>query len=345
MKLYNTITLLKAAEQIPPVRTFLKDTFFPKFSTFVTEEVLLDVRKGKQKMAPFVAPRVGGVTIERDGFTTTKYKAPRIVPQRPINLEDISSRGYGENIVSLKTPQQRQGELIARDLQDYEDMITRREEWMASQILFYGSAILKGYTDSSNKNFVEQELNYNFTNMETLLGSDIWGAGGDIYSQLDQWRLDLIKKTGVGPAIAVFGRDALAKFRADSKMREMMNIRNMNFGEIKPIVQANGITFIGRLPELGLDIYTYDAWYQDDDGSMKPYVPADRILLGTPGLGGFAYGAISQIEDGKQFKTYEGKRVPKMWADTDNEVVMTRMSSRPVPVPDDVDSWYVAKVV
>lgn len=344
MKIYNTISLLKATQQIPPVRTFLKDTFFPKVETFVTEEVLLDVRKGSQKMAPFVAPRVGGVTIEREGFQTVKYKAPRIAPQRPVTIDDISSRGFGEDIISLKTPEQRQGELIARDLQDYEDMITRREEWMASQVLFYGSAILKGYTDSNNKNFVEQDLNYQFTNTETLLGAEIWGAGGDIYSQLDQWRLDLIKKTGVGPSIAVFGRDALAKFRADTKMREMMDIRNMNFGEIKPLVMADGTTFIGRLPELGLDIYTYDAWYKDDDGSLKPYVPADRVMLGTPGLGSFAYGAITQIEK-ERFKTYEGKRVPKMWADNENEAVMTRMSSRPVPKPDDVDSWYVAKVV
>ncbi|MGG3448637.1 major capsid protein [Domibacillus aminovorans] len=344
MKIYNTISLLKATQQIPPVRTFLKDTFFPKFETFVTEEVLLDVRKGNQKMAPFVAPRVGGVTVERDGFQTVKYKAPKIAPQRPLTIDDISSRGFGEDIVSLKTPEQRQGELIARDLQEYEDMITRREEWMASQILFYGSAILKGYTDSNNKNFVEQELDYNFTNTETLLGSDIWGAGGDIYSQLDQWRLDLIKKTGVGPSAAILGRDALAEFQEDTAMRAKMDIRNMNFGEIKPIVNADGTTFIGRLPGLGLDLYTYDAWYQDDDGTLKPYVPADRILLGRPGLGGFAYGAITQMEK-ERFKTYEGKRVPKMWADTENEAIMTRMTSRPVPKPDDVDSWYVAKVL
>lgn len=344
MSLYKTLTLLKAAEQMPPVRSFLKDTFFPGVETFVTEEVLLDVKKGTQKMAPFVAPRVGGVTIEREGFRTDKYKAPRIAPQRPVTIDDISSRGYGENVISTKTPAQRQSEIVAKDMQEFDEMISRREEWMAAQILFYGKAILKGYTDSDDKRFVEQMLDYSFTNKEELVGAEQWGAGGDIYTQIEEWRLDLIQKTGVAPTMMVLGRTAMQKLRNDENMRKLLDIRNMNFGELKPSVQADGTTFIGRLAEFGLDLYTYDAWYKDELGEMKPFVPQDHILLGSPNLGSFVYGAVTQLED-KTFKTYEGSRVPKMWADENAEAVMMRLSSRPIPKPSDIDAWFSAKVV
>ncbi|MEJ6529591.1 major capsid protein [Exiguobacterium sp. USCH10] len=345
MDFSNTLTLLQAVEQMPPARSFLKDTFFPGEETFLTEEVLLDIRKGNQKMAPFVAPRVGGVTMERQGFQTTKYTAPRIAPQRVTTIDDIKKRGFGESIVSARTPEDRQAELVAKDLQELDAMITRREEWMAAQVLFFGSAILKGYVDFESKNFVEQQIDYKFTNTETLTLTDRWGEGADIYSDLEEWRLEIIQKTGIAPEVVVLGRQAAIKVRNDEKMQKLLDIRNMNFGQIEPSVRGDGTTFIGRLPGLGLDLVTYDAWYLDEDNVSKPFVPEDRILMAPAALGTFAYGAITQMEQDESFMTYEGSRVPKMWADRANEVKMMRVSSRPLPKPNDVDAWFVAKVV
>lgn len=345
LNFYKTATLFAAVSRMPVATTFLRDKFFPGRDTFPTEDVYIDFRKGKRKMAPFVAPRVGGITVDREGFRTEKYTAPRIAPQRILTIDDIVKRGIGENVFSSRTPEQRQAELLAQDLVDLENMITRREEWLASQILFYGKTVMKGHIDYDDKNFIEQEIDYGFTNKETLAGTDRWGEpSSDIYGNLEEWRLEVIQKTDVAPNIAIFGREALAKFRNDEKIQKMMNLLNMNFGTFAPVVQANGLTFIGRLPELGLDIYTYDAWYVDDNGESKPYVPADHVLLAKENMGGFVYGAVTQMEEGT-FKTYEGNRVPKSWADNENEQRMIRLSSRPVPKPSDIDDWFVAKVV
>lgn len=344
MNFYETMTLLQAVEKLPPTRTFLKDTFFPRTETFVTEKVLLDIRKGSQKMAPFVAPRVGGVTMERDGFSTREFKAPRIAPQRPITIDDLSKRSFGESVVSSRTPAQRQAAIVAKDLQDFNAMIARREEWMAAQVLFYGRAVLKGYVDHANKQFVEQEIDYQFENKETLLLEERWGYGGDIYTNLEEWRLDVLQKTGEAPTVAVLGRQAAVAMRNDEKLQKLLDIRNLNIGQMNPEIRGNGVTYLGRLSALGLDLLTYDAWFQDDDGQAKPFVPEDHIMMGTPGLGSFAYGAITQMEK-DDFLTYEGVRVPKVWSDHDNEVRMMRLSSRPLPKPDDVHAWFVAKVV
>ena len=53
--------------------------------------------------------------------------------------------------------------------------------------------------------------------------------------------------------------------------------------------------------------------------------------------------AMTQMED-KKFWSYEGKLVPKVWADENDEVKKIRLTSRPLPRPFDVASWSVIYV-
>ena len=46
------------------------------------------------------------------------------------------------------------------------------------------------------------------------------------------------------------------------------------------------------------------------------------------------------MED-KKFQSYEGRLVPKVWADEKDEVKKVRLTSRPLPRPFDVASWAV----
>lgn len=345
VKLYSTISLLKAVQTMPKVHTFLTDTFFPTPETFLTEEVLLDIKKGKRKLAPFVAPRVGGVTLQRDGFRTEKFKAPRLAPQRPITIDDISSRLAGESLVSTQTPQQRQQKLLATDLIDLNDAIVRRKEWMAAQVLFNGKVVLQGYADANGDKTIEQEIDYDFTQTETLSGTDLWtNAASDPYDDLSVWRKKVLKETGLAPNIAILGEEAASALLNHEGFLKKFDRHSASFGKIEPSVQSDAITFLGKLPGLGLELYTYDDWYLDEAGDEHPYVPAKKVLLARKGMGGFAYGAITQLE-GQKFVTYEAETVPKTWADEQNETFMARLSSRPVPKPNDVNGWFVAQVI
>lgn len=345
INIYSTKTLLAAVEKMMPVRTFFRTTFFPGTQTFVTEEVWIDYKKGKRKMAPFVAPRVGGITVDRQGYRTEKYAAPKIAPQRALTVDDVIIRGMGENVFSQRTPAERQAELLGKDLAELDEMITRREEWMIRELLFNGKIVMKGYIDRNNTNFIEQELDYGFTNKEVLTGEDAWSeATSDPYADLKRWRLEVIQKSGRAPTLVILGQRASDAFLDHEKIQKKLDIRNALLGQINPVIRDDALTYIGRLPELGLDLYTYNDWFLDDDGNEYPFVPEDHILLARPGIGEVLYGAITQMED-EQFVTYEGARVPKAWADHQNEQRMLRISSRPVPKPDDVDDWFVAKVL
>lgn len=345
LELYKTTTMKAALERMMPLNSFLRNTFFPSEETFITEEVLLDYKKGKRKMAPFVAPRIGGITVDRDGFKTEKYTAPKMAPQRALTVDDLMLRGMGENIMSTRTPAQRQMQLLATDMAELDEMISRREEWLSAQILFGGKVIMKGFTDRTNQNFIEQELDFGFSNKTALSGTARWGqADADVYKDLETARLNVIQKSGRAPTIALFGRAAWEAFRDDPKMKEKLDVRNMYFGNIAPTLQSDAVTYLGRLPELGLDLYAYDDWFEDDDGTLKPYVPVNNVVIARPNMGKFVYGAVTQMES-QQFVTIEGSRIPKSWADEQNEQRMLRISSRPVPLPEDIDDWAVLEVL
>ena len=68
---YDTHTLLMAVQQLTPAATFLRDRYFPTNDAsdiFATDDVLVEFRDGSKKLAPFVAPRKGGVTVLRAGY-------------------------------------------------------------------------------------------------------------------------------------------------------------------------------------------------------------------------------------------------------------------------------------
>jgi len=348
LDLYKTTTMLQAIEKTMPLRKFFTRTFFPGVNTFVTENVIFDYKKGKRPMAPFVAPRVGGITVARDGYQTKEYKAPKIAPQRILTVDDLMTRGMGENVFSQRTPAQRQAEMLAKDLSELEDMNARRIEWMARELLLGRPIVVKGYIDKLDSQYVEDEINFGFDNKLILAGANKWsdeGSASKKYGNLRDWRLDVIRKSGIAPTMAIFGQSAWDAFRKDPEIDNMLKQQNATLALMNPSVIDEALTFCGRLPGLGLELYTYDDWFIDDNGTEQSYIPADHVILCRPNLGSFSFGAVTQMEADGQFHTYEGTRIPKSWADQNSDTRMIRLSTRPIPIPDDVDGWFVAQVL
>ena len=342
--IHSTRTMMAAIEKMMPVNTFFMDTFFGAPETFPTEDVDVDFRKGKRKMAPFVAPRVGGITMDRQGFVTRNYKFPRIAPQRVLTKDDISKRLAGENVYSRTTPEQRSQQLLGKDLQELDEYITRREEWMCREVLINGKCVMKGIIDDKSEETVDMEVDYSFTNKETLTATAKWDqATSKKLSDLTRWRKSVIQKTGQAPTVCVMSSDVAELFISDTAVQNMFDKNKIKVGDITPVVINPAVTFIGRIVSLGLDLYSYDEWFVDDAGIEQPMMPEKTLILARPKMARRLYGAITQMEKGEYY-TYEGTRVPKVWADDNNDVKMVKVSGRPLPVPEDVDDWYVAVV-
>ena len=50
-------------------------------------------------------------------------------------------------------------------------------------------------------------------------------------------------------------------------------------------------------------------------------------------------------EEGKTFVTVEGDRVPQTWVELRPDRRFLQVNSKPLTVPHEVNSWYVAKVL
>lgn len=337
---YTTREMMEAIDQTPPVRTFLQRTFFPGDQTHVSEKVEFDVRKGKRVMAPFVSPRIGGKVITRQGFHTNSFSTPKLAPERPLTIDDISSRAIGESVYSQRTPEERENELLSKDMTDLEEAIARRKEWMCRQVLYEGKIDVVDEEDG-----VDIQIDFGFTNIIMLGGDEDWAlATVNPLPVLRGTRKKIIKATGKAPDIMIFASDVIETFITNPFIEKAMNVLNMKNVVIEPRVVDPALTFYGRIAELDMDIYTYDEWFLNDEGEDEAMIPAGTVLMGhSDGEGQVEYGAVTQMED-KKFVTYEGRLVPKQYADEKNEVKMLRMTSRPLPRPFDVDSWAVIYV-
>jgi hypothetical protein len=336
--IYSTRTMMQAIKIMKPAYSFFCDTFFGNVETYVTETVDFDFKKGKRKMAPFVAPRVGGIVMDRQGFETRTLKTPKIAPERVLTKDDLATRAMGEAVYSQRTPAERAVELLAADINELDEYITRREEWMCREVLYNGKIIIAG-------DGFEQQVDYNFTNKEVLSGAALWSASTSKPLQdLKRWRQAVIQKTGKAPNICILASDVADVFIENDEVKALLDKFRYSIMTVEPSIQSPAVTYIGRIASLGLELYTYDEWYIDDtDGTEKPMVPAGTVLLGSKGMNKQIYGAVTQMDNG-QFATYEGTRIPKSWIDEQNEVRKLRLTSRHLPVPIDVDNWYVAVV-
>ena len=70
------------------------------------------------------------------------------------------------------------------------------------------------------------------------------------------------------------------------------------------------------------------------------------ILISSKAQYSMYYGAVTLIDPvtGK-FRTVEGKYVPDMWAKRRPARRFLQLQSRPLSVPHEVDSWFVAEVM
>ncbi|MDT8901841.1 major capsid protein [Anaeroselena agilis] len=342
----QTRILLEAIERSYQPTTLLLSTFFPNPRTFVTEEVDIEYKKGNRAMAPFVAPASSGVNMARVGSTMKSYKPPKMMPKRPISVENLNKRGFGEELYSTRTPAQREAELRANDMAELSDMNTRRGEWMAAQLLTLGTFTAKGYSDDG-VTYVEDTFTLDWTQKDTLTGSDTWdNAGADIYGDMTFMSRTVSTAAGMVPTIAVCSFATGDYILKNTAIKEYLlrPKENLSLMSIAPRIQSPEVIRIGIIESLNLEMFAYNGLYLDDDGTNKQYIPDDYFIMGIPGRGRQLYGAITQMDNDEVFRTYEGRNVPKVWSEKGKDVRQIRMASAMVPLPEDVNDWYTLKV-
>lgn len=339
VNLFETRTMLKFSERMPRVTTFLRDTLFTEKELSPTNKVDVDIKKGRAKVAPYVSEKIGGKVVENSGYRTETFEPPLVAPTTITTAADLQNRSMGENLYSSRTPEERAAEKLVKDLKDLDGMITRREEVMCAQAIFDGEIQVKGEG-------VDYVISFGHTNREVLSGTNLWNTStSKKYEDLKRYARTIQQTGFVNSDIVVIAPDVTDALLKDEHILKLLDIRNVNVGEFKPENLPNGATYIGTLSGIGR-IYEYSATYYDDvEDKVKPMVPNGTIaLLSTEADFSMAYAAITIAKDDELY-TYEADRVPDSWTEKRPARKILQLSSKPLPIPKEVNSWFVAKVL
>ncbi|MEA4919309.1 MAG: major capsid protein [Clostridiaceae bacterium] len=348
---YETHTLLMAVQQIIPAASFLRDRYFPtnaQTDVFATTDVLCEYRDGDRKLAPFVAPRKGGVTVLREGSTMKRFTPPFIAPKRSLTIDDLNKRGFGEALYSQLTPEQRQQQLVLRDAAEIGDMITRREEYMAAQIMLTGGCVMKQIADDPTKG---DELEVHFydgaSNPYQYTPTVDWDEStATILDDLKAVARIMVAK-GLRVADLVCSPDVADAIIGNSVIQSLMDKLHIDIGQISAsLIDPDKYPAASIVAQLNIDgrkinVISYGETYEDDGGASTLYIPSGKAVLTAPAAGRIVFGAVSQVEqaDG-QFHTYTGSRVPKYLASAEGNTRSLTITSCPLPMPNSIGAFY-----
>lgn len=347
MDMFTTRTMLPMMKTEFRAKSFLRDRYFSNVRTFDTTKLDIDiVGPNSRRMAPFVNPKVGGKALERKGFKVESYEAPELSPDMVTTAEDLLHRSPGENIYNAKSPNARAAEQLGYDLAELDDVITRREEWMCAQALFTGKIEIKGEG-------YDHELNYwsaNEDEQPVTTPATLWTADGcDPLADFRAIRRGMIKDAGVTPVECLMGTNALEVFLHQMEKRNaILDYRRVDMGQIDPQHLPNGVTYWGYFKDSALDIFTYDEWYLDDDGTEKPMVPLDDVLVAGRGVRTtMAYGLVALFDRVKNMPEFHAEaRVPHSWVQEKNPAGrIVQVKSRPLPIVHQTHGFHVVKPI
>lgn len=346
VSIYQPRTMGRIVEKLPPVHTFFRSTFFRNEETFTTKNVDVDFVKGSRKVAPYVHRLIGGKTVPNTGYQTKTYTPPLVAPDKITTADELMTRLPGESIISGRTPAERATLKLAKDMIELREMITRREELMCAQTIFTGKIPIIG--DGLN-----EEIDFEFTNKEITTTAKKWnGASAAPMADIKRWHKKVQQTGFVNCDICVMASDVVDAFVGNADVQKMLDTKNYNLAVIQPKQLPNGVTYVGTIHELGMDIYTYNEWYLDDwtnpeAPEEKPLVPDGTLaMLSSSANYSMYYGAITLVDPHTEtFRTVEGKYVPDSWVTRRPAKRTLQLSSAPLCVPHDVDSWFVAKVL
>ena len=151
---------------------------------------------------------------------------------------------------------------------------------------------------------------------------------------------------GFAANFIVMGRLAGDAFEANTKVLESCNKLHIQPGVLAPELEQFGVVVLGTWR--GIPLYVSEEQYEDTDGSMKYFIPEKEVLVAASGIQNvMAYAGVAQVsDDGNGMQVYEGRRIPLIyWDPSGEDYRRMRLSSRPIPIPGNTDSWTVLQVL
>lgn len=342
----KTIDLAQVMERITPSATALIDTFFPVVPTTATTSTIeVQFRKGARRLAPFIVRGAKGASMTRDGFKTEFYQPPMMGPSLVVDPELLNLRGFGEGVYSTKTPAQRAAEIQARDLKAELDAIMNRKNQMAAELLTTGKCEIKGYADDGSEVVVDT-VDYGWE--QKITPATTWDqAGATIYDDIRNASLQIQENARMVPTVMFVGKNVAGYMLNNDQILKFLNIpnaQNLSMFSFQPRVVSPQVMFVGRIASLNLEVYTYAETYLADDGTIKPFLGEDDVIIGIPGRGRQLHGAITLLNDAENgYNSFAAPYVPYYHGSKDTQELRLTTYCRCILAPETVDDFACIK--
>lgn len=336
MDIFTTGVLRRVVQELPPPAPFFLNRFFQEEQREETEEIHFDVANGKRRIAPFVAPIVAGKVVQSKGYTTKTFKPAYVKDKRVFTSNRPLKRVIGEKIGGELSPAQRQQILLANDLQDQMEMVTRRLELMAIEAMRTGKVVVVG------DDYPEVEVDFgrhaDLTKALTLGAR--WGETGvEPLTDVEAWGLLVAKHSGVAATDVVMDTKAWQLFSASEKVQALLDRFRGKSTLAETLPPQSGGIYMGS--DGVRNYFVHSDWYEDATGATQQYLPDYTVIMSGPGLDGVrCYGAIQDEKAGFQALPY----FAKSWLEEDPAVRYLLMQSAPLPVPYRINGSFCATV-
>jgi len=336
MDIFSTGVLARVIAELPAPAPFILNSFFRDLQTETSEDIHFDVANGRRRLAPFVAPIVAGKVVQSKGFKTGTFKPAYVKDKRVFDSSRPFKRAIGERIGGELSPAQRQQALLAGDLQDQLEMLSRRQEVMAVEALRTGKVTVVGEEYPA----VVVDFGRHADLTKALAAGNRWGETGvDPLEDVNEWSMLVTQHSGAAANTLVMDVKAWQLFSAAPSVQKLLD-RFRGNDKLNPTVVGEGGRYMGNIGDF--DIWVYAGWYEDPETEeLVPYLPDYTVIITSPDLeGARAYGAIRDEEAGFQAVPY----FSKSWIEKDPAVRILLLQSAPLPVPYRINASFAAKV-
>lgn len=344
LNLADPVTMTALRDSVQPKPSLLCDTLLSVAPQDIvkTDDILVDVKDLQgNELAPFVAQ--GHKSSERKWYKTVHITPARIAPQRPITLNDISKRAWLEQVANPQTQEERAVAMLRDDMTDLTNRVRNTWELMIADLIQTGKYTYTNVkSDADGQDEDESANTVDWT--ETLGGgTEILTTVGDTWDKENADPLadleEIVRKLvrlGVAPSLLIMGSNAAHHFERNQKIREILDNRRMEYGNLSPVPVEQGGARYGTLNVVGypLQLIEYNAVYVNAEGETKPFIDPDKVVLTSPAaIRGFFAGVTQIDQDKLRFSTYLQSMVPKFKADDAKDVYTIKLTSRPVFAP------------
>lgn len=189
-------------------------------------------------------------------------------------------------------------------------------------------------------------MDFNFD--QKIIPTTTWDkAGATIFDDIKSASEKIQEASGLVPTVMVVGKNVADYMLGNDQIMKWMGIpstSNLSLFNIAPRITSPQVTFVGRIPALNLEVYTYAESYVDDDGTMKGFIGDNDVIVGVPGRGSQYHGAVYLLgDDGHGFMPYADPYVPYYSADKAAQELRLTMYCRCLIAPESITDFAVIK--